>query len=95
MKTIDYYMALPYAIKVEELSDEDGGGIFLSIPLLGEMAVNAHGDTYEEARAELECVKKEFLEMWLDAGVAIPEPEAENWFDGVIVPVRELGLVGA
>lgn len=95
MKNLNYYMRLPYAIKVEELTDDEGGGIFLSIPLLGEMAVNAHGDTYEEARANLEEVKKDFLESWLEAGVEIPEPEAENWLDRVSVSVRELGLVGA
>ena len=49
MKDLDYYMSLPYEIKVEELSEDDGGGIFLSMPLLGKMAVCAHGDTYPEA----------------------------------------------
>lgn len=95
MKTLDYYMRLHYPIKVEELSEDEGGGIFLSIPLLGEMAVNAHGDTYEEARADLEEVKRDFLESWLEAGVDIPEPEAKGWLEGVSVSVRELGLVGA
>ena len=95
MKTLDYYMRLPYPIKVEELSEDEGGGIFLSIPLLGEMAVNAHGDTYEEARADLEEVKRDFLESWLDAGVDIPEPKAKGWLDMVSVSIRELGLVGA
>lgn len=95
MKDLNYYMSLPYDIKVQELTDDDGGGIFMSIPLLGEMAVCAHGDTYDEARADLEEVKKDFLESWLEAGVDIPEPEPERWFDDVRVSVRELGLVGA
>ena len=93
MKTLDYYMRLPYPIKVEELSEDEGGGIFLSIPLLGEMAVNAHGDTYDEARADLEEVKRDFLEIWLKEGWEIPEPQLDSW-DDVFMPVRELGLVG-
>lgn len=28
MKNLDYYMSLPYEMKLEELSDDDGGGIF-------------------------------------------------------------------
>ena len=95
MKDLNYYMSLPYEIKVEELPEDDGGGILLSIPLLGEMAVCAYGDTYSEARTELEAVKKDYLEMWLDAGLNIPEPRSENWLDSVRVSVRELGLVGA
>ena len=94
MKDLAYYMSLPYDMKVQELSEDDGGGIFLSIPLLGEMAVCAHGETYPEARAKLEAVKKDFLEIWLKDGWEIPEPQLESWAD-VFAPVRELGLVGA
>ena len=52
-KDLDYYMSLPYEIRLEELSEDDGGGIILSIPLLGRAAVRGHGDTYEEARQAL------------------------------------------
>ena len=65
MKDLDYYMSLPYEVKVQELSEDDGGGIMLSIPLLGEAAVRGYGDTYSEARTKLEAVKKDFLEIWL------------------------------
>lgn len=95
MKDLKYYMSLPYTIKVEELSEDDGGGIFMSIPLLGEMAVCAHGDTYTEARSHLEQVKRDYFEMWLEDGVAIPEPESERWIERVSVSVHELGLIGA
>ena len=94
MKDLDYYMSLPYEVKVQELSEDDGGGIMLSIPLLGEAAVRGYGETYPEARAKLEAVKKDFLEIWLKDGWEIPEPQLESWAD-VFVPVRELGLVGA
>ena len=50
----------------------------MSIPLLGEMAVNAHGDTYSEAREALENSKRDFLETWLKHGVDIPEPPSDK-----------------
>ena len=48
MKGLDYYVSLPYEVKAEELTEDDGGGIMLSIPLLGEAAVRGHGGTYTE-----------------------------------------------
>ena len=77
-KDLDYYMSLPYEIRLEELSEDDGGGIILSIPLLGRAAVRGHGDTYEEARQTLEDCKRDFIEMWLKSGAYIPEPEKEE-----------------
>ena len=90
MKDLGYYMSLPYEVKVEELSEDDGGGIMLSIPLLGEAAVRGHGDTYPEARAKLEAVKKDFFEIWLEDGWEIPEPEHGRVMDYE----RELDAVG-
>ncbi len=77
-KDLDYYMSLPYEIRLEELSEEDGGGIMLSIPLLGWAAVRGHGYTYPEARQALEDCKRDFLEIWLEAGVDIPEPKSDD-----------------
>ena len=94
MKDLDYYMSLPYEMKLEELSEDEGGGIFLSIPLLGEMAVNGHGDTYLEAREALENCKRDFLESWISAGVDIPEPQQRNCLNDAEVYVRELVTVG-
>ena len=94
MKNLDYYMSLPYEMKLEELSEDDGGGIFLSIPLLGEMAVNGHGDTYLEAREALENCKRNFLESWIEAGVDIPEPQRKNCLNNTEIFVMELAAVG-
>ena len=30
IKDVEYYMQLPYALEVRKISDEDGGGIFMS-----------------------------------------------------------------
>ena len=96
MKDIGYYMSLPYRIMVREFSEEDGGGVLLSIPQLGEAAVNAYGDTYTEARDKLERIKKDLIEIWLDAGIDIPEPQDElqctaNLLNDTKVCFQELG----
>lgn len=67
----------------------------MSIPLLGEAAVNGHGDTYLEAREALENCKRDLLEMWLQEGCEIPEPQTENFFNDVDVYVKELAVAGA
>ena len=87
MKDLGYYMSLLYDIKAKELPKDAGGGVFLSIPLLGEATVNAYGDTYEEARKTLESVKRDFFQMWLNENVDIPEPqeETERDFSGKIL----------
>lgn len=78
MKDLNYYMGLAYEISVKEFGKEDGGGIFLSIPLLGAAAVNAYGETYEEARSILEEVKRDYFETWIADNVPIPEPKGED-----------------
>jgi antitoxin HicB len=75
---LEYYMSLPYEIVVKELNEEEGGGVFLSIPQLGAAAVNAHGEKYEEARLLLENVKRDYFEIWLKEGASIPEPQNDN-----------------
>lgn len=93
MKDLNYYMSLPYKIEVEELSERDGGGKFLSIPLLGRMAVCAHGYTYDEAREHLELVKKDILEILLEDGCDIPEPpKEEDWLKDLEKLLDEMKL---
>lgn len=75
MKDLNYYMGLAYEISVKEIDKKDGGGVFLSIPLLGAAAVNAYGETYEEARSILEEVKRDYFETWIADNVPIPEPK--------------------
>jgi predicted HicB family RNase H-like nuclease len=86
-KLLKHYMELPYEITVKELRKDEGGGIFLTIPLLGAAAVNAHGATYGEARALLENVKEDYFKMWIEEGVPIPEPQndVEKEYSGKFV----------
>lgn len=77
-KNLDYYMSLPYRIEIQELTEEDGGGVVLSLPELGRAVMTGCGDNFEEAKESLEGVKKDIFSMWIERGVNIPEPDSMN-----------------
>lgn len=75
MKTLDYYMGLPY--KLEIIPDSAEGGYVASYPeLRGCISV---GDSVASAAANAEDAKREWLLSALEEGIEIPEvlPEAE------------------
>lgn len=75
MKTLDYYMSLPY--KLEIIPDSAEGGYVASYPeLRGCISV---GDSVASAAANAEDAKREWLLSALEEGIEIPEmlPEAE------------------
>jgi antitoxin HicB len=72
-KTIDYYLSLPYEITLRPLSEEEGGGWLASVPLLQGCVTD--GDTQAEALARIEELKHALLELAIEKGRAIPEPE--------------------
>lgn len=70
-KTLDYYLALPYAIEL--IPDEDGYW-FAQIPLLP--GCMTQGPSREEALNMLDEAKVLWLETALAENIAIPEPES-------------------
>lgn len=70
-------MKLNYEIKIVKYTKEEGGGYRVSIPLLGDAAFVADGDTIEEALSILEEVKEGIFRHWIDIGAKIPEPRKE------------------
>ena len=70
--TLEYYLKVPYPIEVAEISEEDGGGILASIPVLGKYAFLGDGKTVEEALNNLEDMKRILFQRYLDQGVPIP-----------------------
>lgn len=75
MKTLDYYMSLPYKLEIIPASAE--GGYVASYPeLRGCISV---GDSVASAAANAEDAKREWLLSALEEGIEIPEvlPEAE------------------
>ena len=78
MKTIDYYMNLPY--KMEIVPDvEEGGYVALFSDLPGCITV---GDTIEEAIENIIDAKKAWLGAALEAGPTIPAPDDVKEYSG-------------
>ena len=74
-KDLDYYLNLPWRIKVEQIPDELGGGWKASIPLLGEWTCIGDGDTVREALVDLAHRFCRLVTEYLERGIEIPEPE--------------------
>jgi len=74
IKDLEYYMRLPYEKVIKKLPEADGGGYFVSVPLLGTAATNAWAATPEDALSALDEVMHDNIEEWLAEGYTIPEP---------------------
>lgn len=78
MKTIDYYMNLPY--KMEIVPDKEEGGFIASFPdLPGCITI---GDTIEETIQNIIDAKKAWLESELEMGGVISEPDDLKEYSG-------------
>ena len=70
MKNIDYYMKKPYAMKI--MHDTVGKGFGISFPeLLGCITC---GETWDDALANAEDAKREWIAASLEMGKTIPLP---------------------
>ena len=78
MKTIEDYMALPYRIEI--IPDVDEGGYVVSYPDL--KGCISTGDSVEEAFANGEDAKREWLAAAIEDGYPIPEPTTEDAYSG-------------
>lgn len=77
-KDLTYYIGLNYTIEVIQIPEDEGGGVILTIPVLGRASMNAYGENFEEALDMLNELKKDSFTRWLDEGLPIPEPEEET-----------------
>ena len=77
-KGINYYLNLPWEIKIKRIPEEEGGGWIASIPLLGEWTCIGDGDTKEEALKDLEQRLKRIIKDYLKRDIPIPEPEQKE-----------------
>jgi predicted HicB family RNase H-like nuclease len=80
MKTIDYYLNLPYKILVEPIKEEEGGGYLARLPQFG-MSITGDGETEQEAIDMLKEYKKIAFHRFLSEGKKIPEPQDEQSLD--------------
>lgn len=78
MKTIEYYMSLPYRLEI--LPDPDESGYVARYPdLLGCLTV---GDSMESVAKNAEDAKKEWIAAAIEGGVAIAEPVNMEGYSG-------------
>lgn len=70
-KTIDDYMALPYTLEI--IPDTEQGGWFIKVKELRGCMTQA--DTWDEVLPMVEEAKRLWLEVALEHGDRIPEPE--------------------
>ena len=78
MKTIEYYMNLPYRLEI--VPDSDEGGYTIRYPdLPGCITV---GDTVDEAIANAQDAKRAWIEAALEEGIRIAEPTADADYSG-------------
>ena len=71
MKSVDYYMKLPY--KMEIYSDTSEQGYVISFPELP--GCITCGETFESALANAENCKREWLTAALEMKISIPIPK--------------------
>ena len=78
MKTLEYYLALPY--KLEIIPDMDEGGYVASYPdLPGCLTI---GKTMQEVIKNAEDAKTAWLEAAIEDGIAINEPQSAEKYSG-------------
>ena len=78
MKTLEYYLALPY--KLEIVPDAEEGGYVASYPEL--RGCLTCGDTIETVAANAEDCKREWLMAALEEHLDIPEPADAAEYSG-------------
>ena len=78
MRTVDYYMNLPY--KMEVVADVDEGGYVVSFPDLP--GCLTCGNTVEVAVKYAEDAKRSWLEAAIEDGIEIKEPTEQLSYSG-------------
>ena len=78
MKTLDYYLKLPYRLEI--VPDPDEGGYVVSYPDLP--GCISAGESMEEALNNAEDAKKAWIEAALEDGVEISEPDSLDNYSG-------------
>lgn len=78
---VEHYANLPYTVVVTE---DDAHGIYYIAEVLELPNLVMTGDTPAEAIAELEAVKRDWIETYLELGNKMPEPLQLRKYSGKI-----------
>lgn len=82
-KNLAYYMRLDYPVEVKKIKEDEGGGFFVSIPLLP--GCMSDGESLEEAYGNIQEAKEEWLSSMLERGMKIPEPAEQEEYSGKFI----------
>lgn len=77
LKDLRYYLNLNYEFKLRQLSDEEGSGWFVEIPLLP--GCMSDGETVEKAMNNIQDAKKSWIQTSLELNRPIPEPTNDSF----------------
>ncbi|MBM3154260.1 MAG: type II toxin-antitoxin system HicB family antitoxin [Chloroflexi bacterium] len=80
---VDYYANLPYTITVEK--EDDGRGVYYTARVIELPDLLMTGATPGEAVAELESVKREWIEEYLKLGNKMPKPLKSRKYSGKVI----------
>lgn len=83
IKTLEYYMGLPYNKIIQEIHDESGDYFYGKVLELD--GCQSTGDTLEELNENLKEAMTGHLEVMLEYGMEIPEPIKEENISGKFV----------
>lgn len=79
-KDLDYYMSLPYTIQIKPIKDESGEYYFATVAELD--GCQSDGKTLAEAYESVREAMEGYIQVKLDFGDPIPEPEGEDEYSG-------------
>jgi predicted RNase H-like HicB family nuclease len=82
-KDLAYYMGLDYPVEVKKIKEDEGGGFFVSVPLLP--GCMSDGESLEEAYDNIQEAKEEWLSSMLERGMKIPEPVEQEEYSGKFI----------
>ena len=80
---VETYASLPYTVKVEP--QDDGKGIYYVAKVVELPNLIMTGETREEALKDLEAVKKEWIQTYLELGNKMPIPLVSRKYSGKII----------
>lgn len=79
-KEVEALMQRPYTVHISPLGADEGGGFVARIAELA--GVSGHGDTHDEALADLGLAKRLWFEAALESNYSVPEPESLEGYGG-------------
>ncbi len=80
---IEYYANLPYTVLIEK--EDNGHGVYYVARVVELPDLIMTGDTPEEAVAELESEKREWIEAYLKLGNKMPRPLKSRRYSGKVI----------